>query len=89
MKIRDKYKVRELAGEHVIVMQGAYGADMTRIIALNESSLHLWNGLCGREFTDGDVVRMLTEHYDVDEATARNDAAAWIARLKEYGIVQE
>ena len=39
MKIADKYKVRELAGEHVVVVQGSYGADMTRIVSLNASAL--------------------------------------------------
>ena len=50
MKIRDEYKVREIAGEHVVIMQGRYGADMTKVISLNESSLFLWNELAGREF---------------------------------------
>lgn len=43
MKIREEYKVREMAGEHVVVMQGRLGVDMTKIISLNESALYLWN----------------------------------------------
>ena len=39
MKISDKYKVREMAGQHVVIIQGKHGEDMTRIISLNESSL--------------------------------------------------
>ncbi len=39
-----------MAGEHVVIMQGRYGADMTRIISLNESALYLWNELQGKEF---------------------------------------
>ena len=31
MKISEKFKVREMAGEHVIIMPGRVGADMTRI----------------------------------------------------------
>lgn len=88
MKIADKYKVREMAGEHVIVVQGAYGADMTRIVALNESSLYLWDALRGRDFTADDVVRLLLERYEVDEATARRDAGVWSARLAECGILE-
>ena len=35
MKIREEFKVREMAGEHVIVMPGRGGAaDMTRIVSL-------------------------------------------------------
>ena len=39
MKISEKFKVREMAGEHVIIMPGRGGADMPRILALNDSSL--------------------------------------------------
>ena len=48
MKIREEYKVREMAGEHVVIMQGRLGVDMTKIISLNESALYLWNALAGK-----------------------------------------
>lgn len=88
MKISKKFKVREMAGEHVIVMPGRYGADMTRIVALNTSSLYLWNALADREFTAEDIAELLTSHYNVDEPTARRDAEAWIVKLSECGILE-
>ena len=48
MRISDKYKVREMAGQHVVIIQGRNGEDMTKIISLNESSLYLWNIMSGR-----------------------------------------
>ena len=57
MKISEKFKVREMAGEHVIIMPGRVGADMTRILALNDSSLYLWEALGGKDFTTGDASR--------------------------------
>lgn len=73
MKISEKFKVREMAGEHVIIMPGRCGADMTRILALNDSSLYLWEALGGKDFTTGDAAALLLERYDVDEATAQRD----------------
>ncbi|MEG2365902.1 MAG: PqqD family protein [Alistipes sp.] len=87
MKIRDEFKVREMAGEQVVIMQGRFGADMTKVVALNESSLFLWNELQGREFDAAEVVRLLTEHYDIDAMTAARDAAAWIAKLEACKLV--
>lgn len=55
MKIREEYKVREMAGEHVVIMQGRLGVDMTKIISLNESALYLWNALAGKEFSVDDA----------------------------------
>ena len=57
MKIREEYKVREMAGEHVVIMQGRLGVDMTKIISLNESALYLWNALAGKEFSVDDAAR--------------------------------
>ena len=61
MKIKEQYKVREMAGEHVIIMQGKHGSDLTKIISLNESALYLWNELQGKEF-DAEVVANLIMH---------------------------
>ena len=88
MKISEKFKVREMAGEHVIIMPGRVGADMTRILALNDSSLYLWETLRGRDFTTEEAAGLLTERYEVDAETALQDAGQWIARLAECGIVE-
>lgn len=87
MKFKEGYKVRDIAGEHVVIMQGRYGSDMTRVIALNETSMMLWNELQGKEFTAEDVKRLLTDNYEVDDATAERDAKAWIEKLQECNLV--
>ncbi len=89
MKIDPKYKVRELVGEHVVVSQGTYGADMTRIISLNESANWLWEQLAGQDFTADTVAQLLVERYEIDAATAQRDAAAWIAKMAECKLLEE
>ena len=88
MKISEKFKVREMAGEHVIIMPGRVGADMTRILALNDSSLYLWETLRGRDFTTEEAAGLLTEIVEVDEATALRDAQAWAGKLAECGVLE-
>lgn len=87
MKFKDGYKVRDIAGEHVVIMQGRIGSDMTRVIALNETSLLLWNELQGKEFDADDVKRILLENYEVEESVAERDAASWIGKLRECNLV--
>lgn len=87
MKISEKYKVREMAGEHIIVMPGRYGADMTRVVALNATSLYLWEQLTGREFDLDEVVHLLVEQYEIDPETARTDAEKWVEQLQKCGIL--
>ena len=87
MKISEKYKVREMAGEHIIVMPGRYGADMTRVVALNATSLYLWEQLAGREFDLDEVVRLLVAQYEIDPETASTDAEKWVEQLQKCGIL--
>lgn len=88
MKIKQQYKVREMAGEHVVIMQGKLGSDLTRIISLNESALYLWRAVEGKEFDVTHVADLLAEHYGIDDEIAQRDAARWIERLEECGLIE-
>ena len=88
MKFKKEYKVRSMAGENIVIMQGTAGSDMTRIISLNDSSLLLWNELQGKEFEVADVAEVLTSNYEIDTETATRDASAWVERLKECGLIE-
>ena len=87
MKLKKEYKVRSMAGENVVIMQGAMGSDMTRIISLNNSSLLLWNALQDKEFEVADVATILVETYGIDLATAEHDAKAWVEKLQECNLI--
>ena len=87
MRFKEGYKVRSMAGENVVIMQGTAGSDMTRIISLNDSSLLLWNALQGKEFEVADVATLLVDEYEIDLETATADAEAWVAKLSECGLV--
>ena len=89
MKFKKEYKVRSIAGENVVIMQGTAGSDMTRIISLNDTSLLLWNELQGKEFEIADVVGILVENYDIDSATAEQDAKAWVEKLHECNLIDK
>ena len=89
MKFREGLKVRSMAGENVVIMQGTAGSDMTRIISLNDSSLLLWNELQNKEFEVADIANILVENYDIDAATAEHDAKAWIEKLQECNLISE
>lgn len=88
MKINPKLKVRSVAGESVVLLQVNGTADMTKVLALNSTSRLLWDELAGKDFTQEDVVKILTSNFEVDEELARKDAAAWIEQLTELGVFE-
>lgn len=52
MRINTKFKLRDIAGETIIVNQGTPEADLTRIISLNTSARLLWNDAFGQRLFD-------------------------------------
>ena len=88
MKILQGLKIREMAGEHVVILQGRYGADMTRVITLNDSACVLLNELQDKEFEVEDAAALLVARYGIDADTARHDAAAWAEKLRSAGLIQ-
>lgn len=89
MRIKQGYKVREMAGENVVIIQGRQGADMTRIITLNDSALLLWQSLEGRDFGAEEAARILCDNFAVEAGTAERDARAWIRSMAGAGLIEE
>ena len=87
MRIDTKKRLREVAGEHIVIGQAEGTADMTKVVGLNESAVLLYKRLEGRDFVLADVVQVLCDEYDVDPATARHDAEAWVAAMREQGLL--
>lgn len=89
MKINKDYKIKNIAGEKVIIQQGEYESDLTKIISFNASSEWLWSLFYDKEFTVEDVQQALLSRYQVDESQAKIDAEKWVHKLKENNLIQE
>ena len=88
MKIKEGYKVRDIAGEHLIINQGTSEFDMTKIISLNSSAVMLWNSFIGKDFTVEQVADKLVEVYAIDQDLALKDGGAWCEMLQQQGIIE-
>ena len=87
MKIDSQYKLREVVSEKLILVQGSNPGDLTKVIALNDTSVYLWDALHEKEFELSDVVCLLTSRYEVDESVALADATKWVETFKAHGII--
>lgn len=88
MKIKSNYKLREIAGETIVVNQGTANVNMTRILSLNASAKLLYEQLSGREFTAEDAARVLSDTYGIGEEEALLDVRKWMDALIENGIAE-
>ncbi len=90
MKIDKQFKVRTIAGSAVIVAQGHYGVDASKVITLNNTSVWLWEQFAELDnFNVEDVKQALIDHYGIDEALATKDANSWVTTLVEQNIIVE
>ena len=88
MRINSNYKIREIAGETIVVNQGTTNVNMTRIISLNASARLLYQTLVEQEFTIIDVAKILVNTYGIDEELALKDAKVWVESLQKCGVIE-
>ena len=88
MRINPNYKLREIAGETIVVNQGIANVNMTRIISLNKSARLLYEEMAGKDFTVEDVAKALVDKYGISDELALKDAQKWVESLKECGVIK-
>ena len=90
MRIKKGFEIQNVCGEYIIVPAGVENVDYSRIISLNETAAYLWENVAAREtFTTDDMVALLLEEYDVEEAVAHEDCALIVERWKEMELLEE
>jgi len=87
MKIKKGYKIRNIAGENIVVCQGTLNMDFTKVIYLNKTSVELWNQFEDKEFELEDVANYLDSKYSIGSERAESDAKKWIDALTGCDII--
>lgn len=87
MRIKPNFELRDICDQKVIIAQGIENIDFNQMIVLNESSAYLWEQIVGKSFTEADIVALLCDAYDIDEATATNDIKNFIQTLRDLNLL--
>ena len=88
MKLRKGFALREICGERIVVPEGIDVINFNKLISLNGSAKYLWETLQDKEFTVQDAAKLLTDKYEVEEATALSDAEKLIKKWQEIGLIE-
>lgn len=89
MKIKEGFILRKICGEFIVVGEGLAQVNFNKMLTLNASAAYLWEAVATREaFTEDDLVQLLLDQYDVDEATARADVKVLMQRWLEQGVAE-
>lgn len=87
MRIDLKFKLREIAGEHLLVNQGTPEVNLTEVISLNESACFLFERFAGKPFALEEVAEALITKYGLSPEKAATDAAIWVKRMKQCEVI--
>lgn len=86
MKLKDGLLLRRMAGETVVIPADG-DMDLNVMITLNGAGEVLWKKL--EQGADrAELVQALLDKYDVDEATANADTAAFLEKLERHGFLE-
>ena len=88
MKIKEGFELREVCGEYIVVAPGYKNIDFSKVINLNESAATMWKAVAGKDFTEETLASILLDNYDVEESTAKADAARIMEEWKEIGLTE-
>lgn len=86
MKIKDDFYMKEVAGLNVVVATGDTAENMNSMINLNETATFLWRQL-ENDTTKEELIKKLTQEYDVDYKRASQSVDSFIAKLDEIGCI--
>ena len=85
MKLKEGFVLREIAGECVVVATKS-DLDLDGMITLNSTAKTLWLALeKGAEFDE--LVKALTDEYNVDQDMACRAVESFVAKIKELGFL--
>lgn len=88
MKTKRGFNLRQICGENVIIAEGEENIDFSNIISMNESSAYLWKNIQDKDFSEDELVKLLTEEYDVDDITAKSDVNSLVKSWLNAGIIE-
>lgn len=87
MKIKEGFILRNVAGSFVVVPVGDATIDFNGMMNLNETGAFLFEKMI-EGTTREDLVKALTEEYDVDEETASKDVDLFIEKVEKEDLFE-
>lgn len=86
-RIKSGFILRTIGNQNMAIPVGKRTTDIHGMIALSESGVLLWKALAEGADTDT-LVLALTDEYEIDEVTARNDVMKFLDGLREQGALE-
>lgn len=88
MKIKNGFKLRNVAGEQIVSGESIAQINFNKLISLNESAAYLWSEVEGREFSVEQLAELLMSRYDISAERASADALSISKSWADVGLTE-
>ncbi len=88
MKVSDKFVLRQVAGEWIVLPIAEKTVNFNGMLALNETGLMLWKLLENGTSREA-LAKALTDEYDVTFAEALADVDEYLGKLDRVGSLEK
>ena len=89
MKIKEGFVIEKVGATYLAVATGKIASEFHALVRLNSTGAFLWNKLNEADRTEGELISLLLEEYDVTEDIASRDVGAFVKSLRDAGILDD
>lgn len=87
MRIKQGFVMRNIAGQAVAIATGEASKSFHGMVKLNGTGADIWRGV-EEGLDEAAIAERFAAKYEVDPERAREDVDAFIARMREAGLVE-
>lgn len=87
MRIKQGFVMRDVAGQAVAIATGEASKSFHGMVKLNGTGADIWRGV-EEGLGEAAIAERIAAKYEVDPERARQDVDAFIARMREAGLVE-
>lgn len=88
MKIKSNFILREMGDMNIVVAVGERAKEFNGVITLNSTATFMWKKL-EEGISQEDLIKALTDEYDVDSLKAQADTKKFLNTLLDEGVIDE
>ncbi len=85
-QLSDKFKIKNIGDEHIVVAKGNTAVDYGAVIVPNESGIFML-GCLENPLTADELADKLTEKYSIEKSLALSDINVFLKKSLDEGIV--
>ena len=89
MRLDKSFEMHTLGGQNIVVPHKVKNIDFTNVLTLNETATVIWERMNEGDFEVADLVKSLTDTYDIDEEQARKDVSSMLGTMRKLEMITD